>query len=251
VLSPSIDPVSGIASGLLAFGHHQPRHAARPAGRHSAAPHQRLSRARGGERRLAVAAAALGLACCTHRVEVPPIELGEPTAPRQPGHYAVLVQTGAWQMRTEITGVKCAFDRYTADLDEAWESATRRALSAAFDDVTFVSGVIAPPLLASFGYDAMLVITPSNASSRLRTGGLFEIRAVAETHLEAVVTMSDREGTRQQEAVAGQGSATARAFLCSDLGPAIEQSGEAAIRHIVRNATAELTRLLEPRLRPR
>ncbi len=192
----------------------------------------------------------LVLGACTYRTEVPPVD-GSALASvgaRQPGHYAALVQTGGWNMTTEITGPKCSLNSYEADLNPTWDQAMRGALAAALEKVDFVSSPLPGPELAKRGYDAEIGVLQSNA--RIRMGIVshyFSGEAISEASLDGILTISYPDGAHQQEAVHGQGTATQGGFTCGDVGPAVANAGASAVRDIVERATTAAKLLLAQR----
>lgn len=200
----------------------------------------------------AVAFAGLALAACTYQTEVPPVD-GSALAgigARQPGHYAALVQTGGWNMTAESVGASCDLYTYQADLNPTWDQAMRGALAAAVEKVSFVSTVLSGPELAQQGYDAEIAVTQSNAASKMGIIRRFFAGATisSETSLDGILAISYPDGTLQQQAVHGQGTAT-HGGTCWDAGPVVADAGASAVRDIVERATSATKLLLAQRVR--
>jgi hypothetical protein len=202
------------------------------------------------------ALALLAISClgaCTYQAHLPSIDgsgLGG-VGTKQPGAYAALVQTGGWDMTTEVLGMSCWAHTYTADLNGPWDQAMKGAFTAALDKVEFVSTAIAPPALVGGGYGAQIGVIQSNASSKMQiVPKFFSADAISETKLEGILTIAYPDGTLQQEPIKGQGTASGGVFFCGDVGPAIERSSALAIRDIVER-TATTTKLLLAQHKPK
>ena len=199
-----------------------------------------------------IAFVGLVLGACTYRTEVPQVD-GSALASvgaRQPGRYAALVQTGGWNMTAERAGLDCALSTYEADLNPTWDQAMRGALAAAVEKVDFVSTVLSSSELAQQGYDAEIAVTQSNAASKM---GIIRhyfagVTIASETSLDGILTISYPDGTLQQQAVHGQGTAT-QGGTCWDAGPAVANAGASALRDIVERTTTVTKLLLAQRVR--
>jgi hypothetical protein len=196
--------------------------------------------------RLSLSCLVLMLGACTYQAQVPIVD-GTSLANvggRQSGQYAALVQTGGWDMKTEVVGNACSAHTYQADLNGSWDQAMRSALSSALEKVDFVPSLPPADQMRERGYDAELGLTQSNASSRLTISPKFwTAAATAETKLEGILTIQYPDGTRQQEPLQGQGSTTNDVSSCGDVKP-IEQSSALAIKDLVQRAVITTKLLL-------
>lgn len=190
--------------------------------------------------RATILCSALLLGACTYQAKVPLVD-GSSLANvggQQPGAYSAIIQTGGWNMNTEVVGWTCSANTYQADLNPSWDAAMRSALSSALQKVDFATTVSPPSKLVSAGYDAEIDIMQSNASSKVRVNQrpFFGADATSETRLEGILAINFADGARQQQPIDGHGLATEEAFTCGQAGPAIEQSSALAIRDIVQKA---------------
>jgi hypothetical protein len=194
-----------------------------------------------------VIGAALLLAACTFEARVPAVEGADLGAVggREPGRYAAMVQSSAWDMKFKIQGLACAPHTYVADADPSWDRAMKRALAAALGEVDFVA-TLNPPASLPAPYDAQIGLVQSGAQTRVEIApkalGLLGFAATAETRLEGALTIVFPDGSFDYEPIAGNGSGASSGFLCGDVSPAVRQASAAALRDIVRQAvtTAKL-----------
>jgi hypothetical protein len=194
-----------------------------------------------------ITAAALCLGACTYQANVPMADgrsLGSVGSP-QPGRYLVLLQSGGWDMKTQIEGMSCWANNYKADLNLAWDQAMRAALAAALQTVDFTAEVVPAAELGHKGYDAEIAFTQSNAVSKMRVVPHFFFGATgsSETTLDGILNVTYPDGRTQQEALQGRGTSSKEVFLCGDVAPAVGDAGGQAVRDIVQRA-ATTTKLL-------
>lgn len=203
--------------------------------------------------RIIVVLVGLTVGACTYQAQVPAIDgAALPVAgTRQPGRFAALVQTGGWDMTTEIFGISCSLHTYKADLNPAWDGAMKSALTNALEKVEFVAEVLPAPELVKLGYDGQIAVTPSNASTKMGVmSRFFSADAVSETSLDGILVVSFPDGTLQQEAVRGRGVSQKGVFTCGDIPPAIGDAGALAVQDIVQRTTTTIKLLLAQKVRP-
>lgn len=185
---------------------------------------------------------------CTYRAQIPTVEVADlaKVGSRQPGLYAVFVQTGAWNVASKPAGLACWGNSYQADINPSWNQAMKTAIMEALEKVDFVPAII-PLRDLTVPYDAQIGLMQSNASSRIEIAShLFGADVISETKLELVLTIvySD-DGSFQQELIQGHGTASSGSvvFSCGEAGQAIGRSSAAAVRDVVQRA-ATTTKLL-------
>jgi hypothetical protein len=187
------------------------------------------------------------LGACTFQAKVPMVD-GSSLANigvSEPGKYSAAVPSGGWNMTTEVVGRSCSAHTYKADLNGSWEGAMKTALTTALEKVEFVGTLPPASQLASSGYTAAVDVMQSNASSKVQLAaeGFFTAGATSQTTLDGVLVIEFADGSRQQQAVTGQGMAHAETADCGDATTAIGKSGAVAIRDFVQKAVL-MTKLL-------
>lgn len=196
------------------------------------------------------AAAALFLfliSACTYEGTVPTVsgaslaDVGQ----KQPGRYAAVVQSGGWNMTTELKSWTCSAHDYKADLNPAWEAELKEALMSALEIVDFVAAVLTPPEIAQNGYDGVLVFTQSNAAAVATVNsGFFTGETNAETKLDMILVIQYPNGQKDQQLLSASGSATQSIFTCDGVADTVAASGGVAVQNLVRSAVVTAKLLL-------
>lgn len=175
---------------------------------------------------------ALALGACTYHAKIPAIDGSSIPMPgdRQPGKFAALVQTGGWDMNTEITTFRCSAHKFDADLNGPWLDAIKGSLTKGLENVDFIPTFVPASELKTKQYAAEIGVMQSNATSQVQfVAGFFSGTATSTTKLDAILTITYPNGEQKQEPVEGQGIASGDVFGCGDAADAIGQSSAAAI----------------------
>ncbi len=190
-------------------------------------------------RTAAVVTSLLFLAACTYEAPVPTVS-GASLATigaQQPGRYAALVQSGGWNMKTDLVGFTCSAHAFKADLNPAWEQEMKEALTAALKEVKFVAAVMTPSDVSNQGYNGFLVVSQSNATSKAGvTAGFWEGTATARTDLDAILVVTHANGKTEQQALAGHGVSSESSMTCEAVETAVTNSASLALQDIIKEA---------------
>lgn len=182
--------------------------------------------------------ALLFAAGCTYQGVVPKVS-GSTLADvgkKQSGHYAAVIQSGGWDMTTDMQSWTCSAHAYKADLNPAWDSEMKEALASALENVEFVGAVLTPAEIYQKGYNSLLVFTQSNASAiaSVKTG-FFTGETNAETKLDIIMVIQFSDGRKEQQALSASGSATDSTFTCGEVADVVAASGGVALQNLVRS----------------
>lgn len=173
---------------------------------------------------------------CTFTATVPPIDGSQLTGVgrKQPGRYAAFVQTGGWDMNTQLSGLSCAAHSFQVDLNAPWQSAMAGALGAAIEQVDILPGRLSPADLRPRGYAGQIDITQLNAKSQAAVREQFLSASVlSQTELQALLVITFPGGQRAQEILTGQGVGGAPTFTCSGVPVAVGNAAGAATRDLI------------------
>jgi hypothetical protein len=198
-------------------------------------------------RAIAALVAALGLASCTYQSKVPNFDGARlaNVGARQPGRYAVMVQSGGWDMNTEIVGLGCLVHSFKTDLNPAWDNAMRSALAAAVERADFITEPLPPAELDRQGFAGQVAIMQTNARSRVAVVPRgFTASSTSETTVEGILVVSFPGGDVKQEPLRGRGVGKSGTFTCGDAGDVVGAAGAGAVRAMVQQAVTTTKLLL-------
>ena len=168
--------------------------------------------------------------------------------PKVKGRYAALVQSGGWQLRTERNSPTCPGATYDVDLNAAWDKTAKEALSAALEEVDFVTSVVKPEDLKRQGYVGEIIITPTNAVNRLEVRNKFlSAEAVSDTRLDSILAINWADGTAYQEPVIGRALASSNVVGCEQPMEVVSDSAGRSVRDAIRRLTASVKRVASER----
>jgi hypothetical protein len=196
---------------------------------------------------VAITLAGLVLSGCAYQATVPPVSgqaLGE-IGKRQPGKYAVSVQTGGWSLSANIKTMGCAVHSYSVDLNPTWEKAARDAMTSSFQKVDFITTLKTAEELKRDGYAGMIVLTQSNATSDIAVVPRFFVsEATAETSLDVLMVINWPDGTSNHQSFSGRGRSSRDVFGCAGPEDALGLSAGRAVRSVLREAVLTMKLLL-------
>lgn len=180
---------------------------------------------------------------CSHQAPVPVVD-GTALAkvgPKQPGRYAAFVQTGGWALNVNNRALACSLDTFDVDINPSWEKTAKEALTSAVQKVDFVSSVKSPQELKSESYDAIIILTQSNAKSEMAIlPKLFVSEAITETSIDLVMVVNWADGRMIQESVGGRGRSIRNVLGCEQAADVVGQSAGFAIRDLVKDMIVTL-----------
>ena len=179
----------------------------------------------------------LFLAACAGQVKVPPVPM-DPTFVGSPiaGSYAVVVQSGGWDLKTKAPGGACSAWTFDTNVNQSYADAMTAAIKASLEKVTLVHDAMSPPQMKDKGYDAQVFIYQGNAKSDFGVQtGFFMAHAVSTVELTTLVAVVDNKGARWQQTVIGKGAGGQDAALtCDRVGAAIAGAAQTAIADSVK-----------------
>jgi hypothetical protein len=127
---------------------------------------------------------------------------------RVPGHYAIWLQTGAWNSTTEIKNKRLGLrGKLPADFDDTYQQAARLAFQSAIESVTFTDGILQPEEIKRQNYDAQIIVYQGSLKGALGAilGFGWSQTDEAEVNIDAIVAVIGHEGLKTQETVKGHG----------------------------------------------
>ena len=194
----------------------------------------------------------LVLGGCTYEARVPAVDgYGIAGASqRQPGQFAVLVQSDGWKMKVDVEGLACSLHNYEVDVEPSWTQAMKSALTASLGTVDFVPALV-PPAAEKPRYDAQIGVVQSDASTHVSVApGLLQEEAQAKTQLKGALTIVYPDGTFQYDTIEGSGAASSNGLTCGAASRAIGAASATALREFVQQAAlATKSHLAEHRQR--
>jgi hypothetical protein len=148
-------------------------------------------------------------------------------------------------MNVVATGLTCSAHSFNADMNGPWESAMKEAFLSAVEKVNFTGAILKAPEISAGGYDASIVVTQFNATSKFGIAKeFFSASANSATNLQVVLVVTWPDGRSQQEVISGQGSSSGSAgMFCESIGNRVSESAANAIQDVVRQ-TIVTTKLL-------
>lgn len=198
--------------------------------------------------RMKLGAALLGAlffaSACSHQAQIPVVDgaaLAQQIGAKQPGRYAVVLQTGGWALTAENQAFACSLNSFNVDVNPIWEKTAKEAVAGAVRRADFVTSLKSAEELKEQGYDAIVILTQSHARSEMAIlPKLIRSEAISETALDLVMVVNWPDGSTIQEALTGQGRMTKYVFGCDEAADVVGQSASRAIRELAKQMIVTL-----------
>ncbi len=191
---------------------------------------------------LLVLAAALALSACTGTVEVGSVSLDQQEYARPvSGHYAALVQTGGWKVKTKAAAFSCSAWDFDLDLNNSYQEAMQTGLTRALASVDFIEAPLSGPEIEAAGYDAQLVVHQGNVSSTFAVAPqFFSGSASGQVELDVILAIVEPEGTTYQQTVAASGTGSVSVFTCPKIAEAVADASRRAVRDLTQRSVLHI-----------
>lgn len=177
------------------------------------------------------------LGACSGQVAMQNVQVDAPQAGPIPGHYAALVQSGGWQLKTEPSGWTCGAWHFNLDVNGPYEQAMRDTLAKSLEKVDFTGETYSPARLKEKGYDAQIVVYQGNANSTFGVNpGFFTGSANSEVELEVTLAVLDESGLTYQQTIKGKGTGKQDVFVCNTIGDAVGRAAQDAIKDVIKSS---------------
>lgn len=187
--------------------------------------------------RIFVSLALLGLAGCSYPVETPPAEavpVITAYTDRVPGKWALIVDAAKANTTLEDSGDRCSQTDYPLDLSKAFIDTADATFKTVADDIRVSDHALSRSELVSGGYSGVIIVSVSSLKATIKTSGIVEARAAAETEIEGAILVI-KSGERMVDSrQTGRGTAERDAHIdCSGAGEAASVASDAAVQDVV------------------
>jgi len=180
---------------------------------------------------------AVGLAACTYPVETPPAEavpILTAYTDRVPGKWVLIVDAARANAALESSGTRCSQSDYPLDLSKAFTETADATFKTVADDVRLSDHALSKSELISGGYSGVIILSVSALKASLKTDGVVEARAVAETEIEGAILVIKGGERMVDSRQTGIGQAERDAHIdCSGAGEAAAAASDTAVQDIV------------------
>jgi hypothetical protein len=136
---------------------------------------------------ISVVLLAAGLAACTYPVETPPAEAAPVITAytdRVPGKWVLIVDAAKATTTLQDAGTRCSQSDYPLDLAKTFTETADATFKTVGDDVRVSDHALSKAELMSGGYSGVIVVSVAGLKASIKTNGVVEARAVAETEIE-------------------------------------------------------------------
>jgi hypothetical protein len=186
---------------------------------------------------ISVVLLAAGLAACTYPVETPPAEAAPVITAytdRVPGKWVLIVDAAKATTTLQDAGTRCSQSDYPLDLAKTFTETADATFKTVGDDVRVSDHALSKAELMSGGYSGVIVVSVAGLKASIKTNGVVEARAVAETEIEGeilVIKGGERMVDSRQK---GKGDAERDTHIdCSGTGEAAAAASDAAVQDVV------------------
>jgi hypothetical protein len=180
---------------------------------------------------------AAGLAACSYPVETPPAEaVSVLTAytDKVPGKWVLIVDAAKANTTLEDAGTRCSQTDYPLDLSKTFTETADATFKTVADDVRVSDHALSRSELMSGGYSGVIIVSVSVLKASIKTTGVVEARAAAETEIDGeilVIKGGERMVDSRQK---GKGDAERDTHIdCSGAGEAAAAASDAAVQEVV------------------
>jgi hypothetical protein len=154
------------------------------------------------------------------------------------GHYAVMVQAGAWHTEVKAAGFACSAWSFPTDFETAYNQSIKASMQQNFENVSFVEAPLSPAALKEQNFDAQIVVYEGSILTNFSVAPNFwTVTINANVGMDGIVAVIDPTGKVSQGNVRGSGTGAVTVMGgCTPAGEAITNAGRTAIRDYVLNA---------------
>lgn len=164
---------------------------------------------------------------------------------KTPGHFAVMIPSGAWRIEAETDGLICN-TKYPTDFDTGYAQAAKEGFEQAFESVVFTTTALKPEQLKSQKLDAQIVVSQGSITAKapedpkLTFSLSLDVQpSSAEVAMDGVVEVMGPDGAANHRTIIASGSYSLylTEAICFHAVPlAIDMAGGAAIKEFVLNS---------------
>jgi len=186
---------------------------------------------------ISVALSATALAACTYPVETPPAEavpVITAYTDRVPGKWALIVDAAKANAALEDTGTRCSQSDYPLDLAKTFTETADATFRTVAEDIRVSDHALSKSELLSGGYAGVIIVSVSDLKARIKTNGVVESRAAAETQIEGAILVIKGGERMVDTRQSGKGQAERDTHIdCSGAGEAAAAASDAAVQEVI------------------
>ena len=184
-----------------------------------------------------VVLSAVGLAACTYPVETPPAEavpVLTAYTDRVPGKWVLIVDAAKANTTLEDAGTRCSQTDYPLDLAKVFAETADATFKTVADDVRVSDHALSKSELMSGGYSGVIIVSVSSLKATIKTNGVVEARAAAETEIDGAILVIKAGERMVDTRQSGKGAAERDTHIdCSGAGEAASAASDAAVQDVV------------------
>lgn len=166
------------------------------------------------------------------------------------GNYAVHIQSGGWQLKTNPVDASCSLWRFNTPVDESYVKAMQTVLTETLQSVDFRPDIQDTHTLKRNGYDAQISLVQGPAASQFGISpNSFGAGTDSDVELTLHIAILYPDGQRQQQSVTGKASKDGFKVICSSIADIIADAAREAVRDVVSQAVDSIDNQLEIRRR--
>jgi hypothetical protein len=179
-----------------------------------------------------------GLAGCSSTVD-PPAPDSAPVvsayAHRVPGKWALLVDTTKANVAIQESGTRCSSVDDPVDLSRSFARTAEATFKSVADDIRLSDHSLSQNEIASGAYTGVVVLRVTDLHATLKTDGLLDTHAVAETEIGGTILVTKGSERMVDASELGKGGAERDAGLtCEGAATAASAASDAAVEDVVR-----------------
>ena len=186
---------------------------------------------------ISVVLSAAGLAACSYQVETPPAEavpIITAYTDKVPGKWALIVDAAKANTTLEDAGTRCSQSDYPLDLAKTFTETADATFRTVAEDIRVSDHALSKSELLSGGYAGVIIVSVSDLKARIKTNGVVESRAAAETQIEGAILVIKAGERMVDTRQSGKGQAERDTHIdCSGAGEAAAAASDAAVQEVI------------------
>ena len=186
---------------------------------------------------VSVVLSAAGLAACTYPVETPPAEAVQVLTAytdKVPGKWVLIVDAAKANTTLQDAGTRCSQTDYPLDLAKTFAETADATFKTVADEVRVSDRALSKAELMSGGYAGVIIVSVSGLKASIKTAGVVEARAAAETEIEGAILVIKGGERMVDSRQTGKGNAERDTHIdCSGAGEAAAAASDTAVQDVV------------------
>lgn len=195
-------------------------------------------------RLLLLALASLILANCSMPVKVAAPTITTPyIAEKAPGKYAIVLQSGGWQLVAESPAGGCAAHEFRVPIDAPYKASIRQVIASTFEQIEYVDTALSAEALVAGGYAGQVTIIQSGADADfyMKARFLSPYLVTSEVRVNTVTAINMVGDAQKQFASAAHGRSDAELYMdCTAIGDIVGRAAQDAIQKLVNSMATQL-----------